>query len=128
MLKSLKAKDIMTKEILTIRFDDPLKKAIKKLIDNRISSMPVVDDSGKMVGIISCEDILNLAFDGYISNTKVEMTMTKDVVYFDPEANINDIAIEISKKHFHRIPIVKNDKLVGIVSRRDIVKNVFGIK
>ena len=55
---------------------------------NEISSMPVVDDTGKMVGIISCEDILNLAFDSYLSNTKVETVMTKNVVYFKPDTNL----------------------------------------
>ncbi|MCD6117528.1 CBS domain-containing protein [bacterium] len=125
MLKSLKAKDIMMKEIITIGPDALLKKAIKKLLDNKISSMPVTDDSGKMVGIISCEDILNLAFDGYLSSTKVEMVMTKNVVYFEPDSNLEEIALVISKNHFRRIPIIKDGRIVGIVSRRDIVKNIF---
>jgi len=86
--------------------------------------MPVVDDTGEMVGIISCVDILNLAFDGYLSNTKVEMVMTKNVVYFKPDTNVEEIAFAISKNHFHRIPIVKDGRIVGIVSRRDIIKSV----
>ncbi|MDP8314075.1 MAG: CBS domain-containing protein [Candidatus Celaenobacter antarcticus] len=124
MLKLLKAKDIMMKEVITIGPDILLKKAIKKLLENEISSMPVVDDTGEMVGIISCVDILNLAFDGYLSNTKVEMVMTKNVVYFKPDTNVEEIAFAISKNHFHRIPIVKDGRIVGIVSRRDIIKSV----
>ncbi len=125
MLKLLKAKDIMMKEVITIGPDILLKKAIKKLLENKVSSMPVVDDTGKMVGIISCEDILNLAFDGYLNNTKVEMVMTKNVVYFKPDTNIEEIALAISRNHFHRVPIIENGRIVGIVSRTDIVKNIF---
>ena len=127
MLKLLKAKDIMMKEAITIGSDVLLKKAIEKLLENKISSMPVVDDTGKMVGIISCEDILNLAFDGYLSNTKVEMVMTKNVVYFKPDTNLDEIVLAISKNHFHRIPIIEDGRIVGIISRRDIVKYVFKV-
>ena len=125
MLKSLQAKDVMLKEIITTGPDVPLKKAVKKLLDNKISSMPVLDDVGKLVGVISCEDVLNVAFDGYLNSTKVETVMTKNVVYFEPDTNLEEIALVIAKKHFHRIPIVKDGKLIGIVSRRDIVKNIF---
>ncbi len=125
MLKSLQAKDVMLKEIIATGPDVPLKNAVKKLLDNKISCMPVVDDTGKLVGVISCEDVLNVAFDGYLNNTKVETVMTKNVVFFEPDTNLEEIAIVISKKHFHRIPIVKDGKVIGIVSRRDIVKNIF---
>jgi len=125
MLKLLKAKDIMMKEVITIGSDILLKKAIKKLLESKVSSMPVVDDTGKMVGIISCEDILNLAFDGYLNNTRVEMVMTKNVVYFKPDTNIEEIALAIARNHFHRVPIIENGRIVGIVSRTDIVKNIF---
>ena len=121
----MKAEDIMTKDVITTGPDVLLKKAIKKLLVNEISSMPVVDDTGKMVGIISCEDILNLAFDGYLSNTKVETVMTKNVVYFKPDTNLEEIALAISKNHFHRVPIIEDGRIVGIVSRRDIVKKIF---
>lgn len=90
--------------------------------------MPVVDDTGKLIGIISCENVLNVAFDGYINTTKVETVMTKNVVYFEPDTNLEEIALVISKKHFHRIPIVKDGKLVGTVTRRAIVKKIFDLE
>jgi len=127
MLKSLQAKDLMEKEVIATKPDVPLKKAVNILIKNKISCMPVIDDTDKLVGVISCEDVLNVAFDGYLNTTKVETVMTKNVVCFEPDSNLEEIAIVISKKHFHRIPIVKDGKLVGIVSRRDIVKNIFGL-
>jgi len=128
MLKSLQAKDVMLKETITIGPNVSLRKAVKQLVENKVSSMPVVDDTGKLIGIISCENVLNVAFDGYINTTKVETVMTKNVVYFEPDTNLEDIALVISKKHFHRIPIVKDGKLVGTVTRRAIVKKIFDLE
>jgi CBS domain-containing protein len=128
MLKSLQAKDIMIKEAITIGPNALLKQAVKKLITNRISCLPVIDDTGKLIGVISCEDVLNVAFDGYINTTKVETVMTKDVVSFEPDSNLDDIANFISKHHFHRIPIVKDGKFVGTVTRRAIVKKIFDLE
>ncbi|MCD6206261.1 MAG: CBS domain-containing protein [Candidatus Marinimicrobia bacterium] len=128
MLKSLQAKDVMLKETITIGPNVSLRKAVKQLVENKVSSMPVVDDTGKLIGIISCENVLNVAFDGYINTTKVETVMTKNVVYFEPDTNLEEIALVISKKHFHRIPIVKDGKLVGTVTRRAIVKKIFDLE
>ncbi len=128
MLKSLQAKDIMVEELITVGPDAPLKKAVKKLITNKISCMPVVDDTGKLIGVISCQDVLNVAFDGYINTTKVETVMTKNVISFEPDSNLDDIALAIAKQHFHRIPIVKDGKLVGTVTRRSIVKKIFNLE
>lgn len=127
MTKTLTAKDIMTKDVITIRPDIFLDKAIKKLIENKISGMPVVDENEKMIGIISEKDILNFAFCGYLRSTKVKEAMSKDVIYFEPETRIEKIAVAISKNHFRRVPIIKEGKVVGIVSRRDIIRNVFNI-
>lgn len=127
MLKLLKAEDIMVKEVITIGPEITLDKAIKKLVKNKISGMPVVDENGKMVGIISEKDILNFAFNGYLKSTKVEMAMVKSVIHFTPDSNIDEIALAISKNHFRRVPIIKDDRIVGIVSRRDIIESVFKI-
>ncbi len=127
MPKSLKAKDIMTKDVITIEPEVTLDKAIKKLVKNKISGMPVVDDSGKMIGIISEKDILNFAFSGYLRNTKVKKAMSKNVIHFTPETRIEKIAVAISKYQFRRVPIVKDGKVIGIVSRRDIIRNVLKV-
>lgn len=124
MPKSLKAKDVMTKEVFTVGPEATLAETINKLIENKISGMPVIDDNGKMVGIISEKDILNFAFCGYLHNTKVQQAMTKDVIHFTPDTDIEKIALAIAEKHFRRVPIIENDKVVGIVSRRDIIYNV----
>ncbi len=124
----LTARDVMTKNITTIGPDATLDQVIQILLEKKISGMPVVNDSGEMVGIISEKDILNFAFDGNLNNTKVSEAMTKNVVSFPPEADINSIILTIADRHFRRVPIVENKRVVGIISRRDIIRVALGIK
>ena len=118
----LKAKDVMVKDVITISPEATLAQAIKTLISKGISGMPAVDSTGKMVGLISEKDILNCAFSGNLNNTKVADVMTKNVVTFSPDTDIDKIALAIGERQFRRVPIVDKDKVVGIVSRRDIIK------
>lgn len=118
----LEARDVMTKEVITIGPEVTLAEAIKVLIEHKISGMPVVNASGEMVGIISEKDILNFAFSGNLQNTKVKEVMVKNVISFPPDADINSITLAIASHHFRRVPIVENGKVVGIISRRDIIR------
>ena len=127
MPKSLKAKDIMSKDVITTGPEITLDKVIKKLVKNKISGMPVIDENGKIIGVISEKDILNFAFCGYLRSTKVKEAMSKDVIYFESETSIEIIALSISKNHFRRVPIIEDGKVVGIVSRRDIIKHVLNV-
>ncbi len=127
MPKSLKAKDIMSKDVITTGPEITLDKVIKKLVKNKISGMPVIDENGKIIGVISEKDILNFAFCGYLRSTKVKEAMSKDIIYFEPETRIEIIALSISKNHFCRVPIIEEGKVVGIISRRDIIKNVLNV-
>lgn len=124
MQKILKAIDIMEKNVITIGPDVTLDIAIQQLLENRISGMPVVDEHEKIVGIISEKDILNFLFCGYLHNTKVSEAMTESLIHFPPDARIEKIAVAISKYQFRRVPIVQDDKVIGIVSRRDIIRHV----
>jgi len=117
-----KAKDVMVKDVITIDPDFSLEDAIKVLIDKKISGMPVVDKNNGIVGIISEKDILNFVFSGNLGNTKVKEAMSKNITSFNPEDGIDKIALAIGEKQFRRVPIIENGKVVGIVSRRDIIK------
>jgi len=80
----LKAKDVMSKTVTSISPGHSLLDAISILVCKEISGLPVVDESGKMVGIITEKDILNFVFSGNIKNTKVEAAMTRSVLSFSP--------------------------------------------
>ena len=117
------AKDVMTKNVITIDPEASLQDAIHMLIDKGISGMPVVDADGKMVGIISEKDIIHFyTFSRDMQNIKVKEAMTQDVVTFSPETDIEQIALSIAEKRFRRAPIVEGDRVVGIISRRDIIR------
>lgn len=118
----LKAKDMMTKDVITISADATLADTIELLITKEISGMPVVDTNGEMIGIISEKDILNFAFSGNLHNTKVKDVMTKDVKSFPPDADVDSIALAIGHHQLRRVPIIEARKVVGIVSRRDIIR------
>lgn len=89
--------------------------------------MPVIDENGKIIGVVSEKDILNFAFCGYLRSTKVKEAMSKNVIYFESETSIEIIVLSISKNHFRRMPIIEDGKVVGIVSRRDIIKHVLNV-
>ncbi|MBN2031334.1 CBS domain-containing protein [bacterium] len=118
----IKANDIMTKTVVTIHQDKTLLDAIKTLVCKKISGLPVSNGTGKMVGIITEKDILNFAFSGDLKNTKVKNVMSKNVKSFSPEDDVNTIALTISENPFRRVPIIENDRVIGIISRRDILR------
>jgi CBS domain-containing protein len=123
----LKAKDIMSKTVTTVHYDQTLLDVIQLLICKEISGIPVVDEKGKMIGIITEKDVLNFIFSGNLKNTRVADVMTKEVVSFSPEDDIDTIALSIGQNRFRRVPIVEVDTVVGIVSRRDILRMALDI-
>ncbi|HAX62291.1 MAG TPA: hypothetical protein DCX95_07055 [Elusimicrobia bacterium] len=120
----LKAKDVMTKNVVTIKADILLKDAIRILVGKGISGVPVVDDSGKVTGILSEKDIMNYMFSGNLSTTVVSEAMTKNVVSMTSDTDLDKVALLISEKKFRRVPVIDNGKLVGIISRRDIIRSL----
>ena len=123
-MKTSKAADIMTTNVVTTTRDMVLTDVIALLLRWHISALPVVDDDNNIVGIVSEIDLVNVTLDGNARDTKVEEVMTTDLKSFGPDAEISEMVQSISKHHLRRVPIVKGTKLVGIVSRRDILREM----
>lgn len=120
----LKAKDVMTKNVITIKPDMSLKEAIRVLVGKGISGVPVVDNSNNVVGILSEKDIINYMFSGNLNTAVVSEAMTKNIISMTSDADLDKVALLISEKKFRRVPIMDNGKLVGIISRRDIIRSL----
>ena len=145
------AKEIMVKDVITVSAETTLDQVAKIFVDNRISGVPVVDENNKLIGVISEGDLvyqqkpinpplfINL-FDGILqvdrkdfweeiskmAAYKVKDLMNKHVISAHSDTSINDVASLMIKKKVNRIPIVDNDnKLIGIITRHDIIKSVY---
>jgi len=123
-MKTTKAADIMTTNVITAKKDMVLTDVIALLLRWHISAMPVVDDDNRLVGIVSEIDLVNLTFDGNAADTTVEEIMVTDIVSFSPDTQLADLVQSFSKRHLRRVPITDKGKVVGIVSRRDILREM----
>lgn len=145
-------KDIMTKDVITVTLDDNVEKCASLLIKHNLSGLPVLDESGKLVGIVTEGDLIRRAsrikgpavlevLGGMIyldspkkfmdelkssMGQKAKDVMTKKVVTIEPDQTIEEGATLLVEKNVKRLPVMsKEGELVGIVSRRDIMSYLF---
>ncbi len=145
------AKDIMTRGLVTFTKDTPVKEATEVLVKRNIGGAPVVDDEGKLIGIVSEGDLImqDVRFhfptyiqllDGYIYlprslerfeeefkkavGAKVGDVMTTDVITVDEDASLEDVATLMVDKDVSRVPVVTDGKIIGIITKGDIVKAI----
>lgn len=112
------ARDIMSREIVTVGSDMLVEDAAKLLAYHNISGMPVEDPDGKVVGIVSEADVI-----GHIGAT-VEDVMTPEVVSVGEDATVEEIATLMAQHRIKRVPVMTNGTLLGMVSRSDIVRAI----
>ena len=117
------AKEVMTKDVMSIKPSTSVIEAIDLLLENKISGLPVVDDDNNLIGIISEKDLLHILFRENMNvKETIDKHMSKKVSAFDEDDKVTDICEFFLDSSFSRAPIVTNGKLVGIISRRDILK------
>lgn len=144
----MQVKDIMVKEVITINKKATIAEIARVLVANSISGVPVVDDEEVLVGIVSEGDLLHketsprlpdfinilgaiIYYNGVeqynedfkkLTAGQADSIMTAVVVTVSPEEEIDKVAKLMLEHGIKRIPVVENDKIVGIISRRDIIK------
>jgi len=115
------AQDIMTRNIYTISPEASVQEVAQLLSRERISGAPVVDKDGKLLGIVTQADIIwNVGRDGL----RVADIMNPEIIAVDEKTPVGEIAILMSKRHIKRLPVMCDGKMVGIISRADIVQAV----
>ena len=112
------ANDIMTKKVITVSPTTSIKDLAKALTKNKISGTPVTDKSGKLLGIVSRTDVVAK------SGAKVKDIMSKDLISVNDDTAVEEIANLFTTHRINRVPVLKGKKLVGIVSRADIVRAI----
>ena len=123
-----KVKEIMKTDLVTIKENGSVYQAIRSLVENNITGLLVVDNDNKLVGVISEKDMLKLLYNLEDSSGTVSDYMTADPVSFSPEDSLIDVAECFINNNFRRVPIVSDDKLVGVVSRKDIVAYILKLR
>ena len=117
-----KVKHVMTTNVVTVRKDTPISQATELLMSNNITGMPVVEEDMTLVGVISEKDVLNLFYSsGQTTNRTVSDFMTTPAVHFKQDDDIQDVCACLMENNFRRVPVTLNGKVVGIVSRRDVL-------
>ncbi len=119
----LTAKDIMTKEVVSVRRDTPVREALQIMLVNKISGIPVVKEDMTLVGIVTEKDLLRLLHRQQgTKGMKVEEFMTQPAVYFEEDESLEEICDCLDGVTFRRVPVTKKGKVVGIVSRPDVIR------
>jgi len=119
------AKDIMVKDVVTVKTDTPILGAMELVAEHDISGLPVVDDDMNLLGIVSEKDMVNLLYSlGEQQEKTVNDFMTSPALYFEEQESLLDVCDFLKKNVFRRVPITSKGKLVGIISIRDVIEYV----
>lgn len=118
----LTAGAIMTPDLVTVRPELSVQEAIDVLLTQQISGLPVTDDDGRLVGVITEFALLAVAYDKRVKNHKVSHHMTREVITVDVDDPISRIADLCIVHRVRRVPVMKNGRLVGIIARRDVLR------
>lgn len=147
----MKAADVMVRRVITVGPDTSVRDIVQLLLKNRISAVPVVGEDGKLVGIVSEGDLMRRPESGTerrrswwldfftTSDTLAEEfakshalragdVMTSPVITAHPDTSLNEIADLLEKNGIKRVPVVKRGKLVGIVSRANLLQGLASVR
>ena len=148
----LKAKDIMTSEVITVEMETTVNELAEILWKNRISGVPVLDDDGKVVAVVTENDLIDQSkkihiptmislLDSVIfleSSKKTEKEIQKmagntvqdicsrELVTVNEETGLDEIATIMANKKVHTLPVLLDDNLVGVIGKSDIIRSMAG--
>ncbi len=115
----MRAKDVMSRPVFTVTPSDSIERAAATFSSHQITSAPVVDSAGDLVGMVSEVDLLLRPESG--AGLAVGDVMTEDVVVVPPDAELADIAKTMIEYQVRCVPVMDGGDIVGVISRRDIL-------
>ena len=140
----MRVKDVMTRDVVSVGANEPVVKAARLMLQNRISGLPVVDTEGELVGIVTEGDFLRRGELGtqrrrpkwlefivgpgklaeeyvHTSGRKVEEIMTPDPATVAEDDTLEDVVEIMERRHIKRLPVMRSGRMVGIVSRANLM-------
>jgi len=142
------ARDIMTRKVVTVKKDQPISDLSKLFIENHFNGVPVLDDAGKVIGVVTQSNLIeqnkNLhiptviaLFDAVLflesekkfeadvkklTGSKIEDIYHKNPITVSPDTDLGEITTIMAEKDVHTLPVLENDKLVGIIGKKDVIR------
>lgn len=146
----MKAQDVMTRSVISVGPNDTIARAVRLMLQKRISGLPVVDQWGRLLGMVTEGDFLRRAetstarqrprwleflvgpgrmADEYVHahGRKVHEVMTSDPVTVTEDTALQDVVALMEKRQIKRVPVIRGDKVVGIVSRANLLHALAGL-
>ena len=126
-MRSVKVSEYMARNLTTFTPETKVFDALEILLKKRYSGAPVVDANGALVGVLSEADFMRVATQGsYHDDTSglVGDYMSANVVTIPPDMDLYSVAEMFIKHHYKRFPVVQGGRLVGMISRRDVLRGV----
>ena len=142
-LKLLFADSIMTEKVHVIKKNTMIGQVAHLMLRERVSAYPVVDENGSVTGLVTLTDLFALIDEivnesgavgseadleakiAEVKNKPVAAIMTKDVLAVSPETPVDEIIRAVVKHNIHTFPVMKDNKLIGIIGRHDLLNEVF---
>jgi len=117
----------MATSLVSFRSDDDILYAMRVLLDKRLSGAPVLDETGRLIGVLSKKDCLAIVYNTAYHQDwggKVEQYMSREVEHIDADSSIFTAAEKFLNSNFRRFPVLRNGELVGQISRYDILRAI----
>jgi len=125
ILRTILVRDYMTRGLVTLTPQTEILRALHTLIEKDIAGAPVVDESGAVIGILTERDCMQVALNATYHSEYggvVADFMAKPAVSISPDEGLVDVVKRFIDTSYHRYPVVENGRLVGLISRRDVMR------
>lgn len=119
-----KATNVMTANVVSVSPEATMKEAAELLLRHRVSGVPVVDDAGQIVGVISEFDLLKLVYSPEMEADRVGNHMSTKLLTVSPDESLIGIVDTFLNHPIRRLPVIDDGKLVGLISRHDLIRFV----
>ncbi len=124
--------DYMAKDLITFKPNMDIREAMQIMLEKRISGAPVLDDHHNLVGMLSEKDCLHVIiesnYDNYPVSGMVRDYMSRSITTIPADTDVLDVANMFLNSQYRRYPVVHNGKLIGQISRRDVMRAAWDLK